>query len=269
VDRVNSLALNPLRLVWSRRQLLARTVRIAVRQRYAGAVLGLAWLVLGPVLLLTLYATVYLVIFRVRPASLEPDVYVLYIFSGLVPFINFSQGLTQGTVSLSTDREVLLNTVFPPELVPLREVAASLVTLGVGIAVIFVVGLFLGRLAFTWLLVPFALALLLMFLTGLTWMLSLANLVLKDIQQVLVYVTIVLLICSPIAYTPDMIPGALKFLIYLNPLAYFIITFQSLIVLGELPPWPILLGACVIGVGTLLLGARVFSRAKMVFFDYA
>lgn len=257
------------RLVWKRRQILLATVAVSLRQRYAGATLGLVWLVLGPVLLLSLYAAIYLVVFRIRPANMEAEVYVLYIFAGLVPLINFSQGLMQGTTSLSADRNVLLNTVFPPELVPLREVAASLVTLSIGLAIICAVGLFLGKAALTWLLVPVVLALLLMFLTGLTWMLALANLVLKDIQQVLVYVTIVLLVASPIAYTPDMLPAALKLLIWFNPLAYFIICLQSLIVLGALPDWPIALGVAVFGVGSLALGAFVFERAKTVFFDYA
>ena len=163
--------LEPITLIWTRRHILLETVKISLRQSYAGSTLGMAWLVLGPILLLSLYAMIYLVVFRVRPANMEAEVYVLYIFSGLVPFLNFSQALIQGTTALSTNREVLLNTVFPPELVPLREVAASLVTLAVGIGIICIVGLFIGKLAFTWLLIPVVLLLLLMFLTGLVWIL--------------------------------------------------------------------------------------------------
>lgn len=266
---IRSGLLTPLALIWTRRHLLLAAIKVSLRQRYAGATLGLAWVVLGPILLLSLYSTIYLVVFRVRPANMDPEVYVLYIFTGLVPFINFSQGLIQGTTALSADRDVLLSTVFPPELVPLREVAVSLATLAVGIGIILVVGLFLDKLAVTWLLVPVVLLLLLMFLTGLVWILSLANLVLKDIQQLLTYVTIVLLIASPIAYTPDMLPPALQVLIYFNPLAYFIVCMQSLIVLGTLPDWPIAAGAALFGVGSIMFGSYVFSRAKAVFFDYA
>ena len=261
--------LEPIYLIWSRRHLLRETVIVSLRQRYAGSTLGMAWLIVGPILLLSLYATIYLVVFRIRPTNMQAEVYVLYIFSGLVPFINFSQALVQGTTSLSSDREVLLNTVFPPELVPLREVAASLVTLAIGIGIICAVGLFIGKFSLTWLLVPIVLLLLLMFLTGLTWVLSLANLVVKDIQQLLTYVIIVLIIASPIAYTLDMLPPMLKMMVYLNPLAYFIICIQSLIVLGSLPPLPIALGAITFGISSLILGAYIFSRAKMVFFDYA
>ena len=58
-------------------------------------------------------------------------------------------------------------------------------------------------------------------MTGVCWVLSLVNLIFKDIQQVLTYVTIMLLVASPIAYTPDMLPPQLRLLIYINPLALF------------------------------------------------
>jgi lipopolysaccharide transport system permease protein len=225
--------------------------------------------VLGPLLLLALYSAIYLVVFRIRPMNMKAEVYVLYIFTGLVPVMNFSQGLIQGTTSLSADRDVLLNTVFPAELVPLREAAVSIATLTAGLGIVAVLGTLFGKLSLTWLLVPVVVVLMLMFLTGLVWILSLANLVLKDIQQLLIYVTLILLVSSPIAYTPDMLPPALRVLIYFNPLAYFIVCLQSLIVLGALPEWPIALGAVLFGAGSLMLGAYVFNRAKTVFFDYA
>ena len=265
----NKQFFEPIYLIWSRRHLLWETVKVSLRQRYAGSVLGLAWVVIGPTLLLAIYAAIYLVVFRIRPANMEANVYVLYIFCGLVPFINFSQALMQGTAALTADREVLMNTVFPPELIPVREVASSLVALSAGIGIICAVGLFIGKFSVTWFLLPIVLILLMMFLTGLSWILSLANLVLKDIQQILAYVTIVLIVASPIAYTPDMLPPMLKILIYFNPLAYFIICIQSLIVLGALPPWPIFLGAFLFGSGSIMIGAFIFNRAKTVFFDYA
>ena len=256
-------------LIWSRRVLLCELVLVALRQRFAGSMLGLAWVILGPAILLALYAMIYLIIFKVRPVGMDPPTYVLYIFAGLVPMLGFSQGLMQGTVSLSGNRDLLLNTVFPPELVPLRETAIATVSLGIGLAITAAFALVLGKVAWTWLLVPIFLALMLMLLAGVCWVLSLLNLIFKDIQQVLSYVTILLLVASPIAYTPDMLPPQLRLLLYLNPLAYFVVAFQSLIVLGELPPWPITVGSFCFAFGSFLLGAWVFSRAKVVFFDYA
>src|SRR3546814_8822466 len=97
---------------------------------------------------------------------MEAGVYVLYIFSGLIPLINFSQGLTQGATSLAADRSVLLSTVFPPELVPMREVLGSLITTSIAVALVMIGGLFMGKASWAWLLVLVVLVLFMMFLAG-------------------------------------------------------------------------------------------------------
>ena len=258
-----------LQIIWSRRRLLVASVLVMIRQRFAGSALGLIWLALGPVLLLGLYAVIYLFIFQVRPVGMDSPTYVLYIFSGLVPLMAFSQGFMQGTGSLAANSEILLNTIFPAELVPLRECAVAVVSLTIGLVVTAVFGAALGKAAWAWLLVPVFLALLLLMLAGVVWVLSLVNLVFKDIQQLLSYVTIVLLVASPIAYAPSMLSAKMQLLIYLNPLAYFVIALQSLIVLGRMPPLPIIAGCFGFAVGSFVVGAWIFSRAKMVFLDYA
>jgi lipopolysaccharide transport system permease protein len=65
-----------------------------------------------------------------------------------------------------------------------------------------------------------------------------------------------------------MVPGALKFVIWLNPLAYFVLTYQRILVLGQLPE---LVPAVILVVGSLgvfLLGGFFFSRTKSVMIDY-
>jgi len=57
------------------------------------------------------------------------------------------------------------------------------------------------------LLLPFVLVLQIMFTCGVAWPLSLANLVLRDVQQMLTFLCTALMIVSPIAYSPDSAPG--------------------------------------------------------------
>ena len=251
------------------RRILLATALVEVRGRFAGSVGGLLWVMLGPLLLMTLYALIYAVIFRVRPPELSELEYVLYILCGLVPFIGFSEGLQAGTTSLSANKEILLNTVFPAELVPLRAVLVSTFSSISGLALLVIAGGAVGTTSWTMLLLPIVVVLQTMFLIGLVWVLALANLILRDIQQILTYLTIILLIASPIAYTPSMIPSLLRPLIYLNPLSYFVIATQHLMILGTLPPWDIALIGTALAVGMFLLGHWTFARAKQVFFDYA
>src|SRR6185437_10729446 len=70
---------DPYRLIYRHRRVLFSAVRVALKARYAGSILGLGWVVVGPLLLLALYAFVYAVVFRIRPAGLALGDYILYI----------------------------------------------------------------------------------------------------------------------------------------------------------------------------------------------
>ena len=249
--------------------LLASSIKVALRTRYAGSLLGLFWIVLGPALLLSLYAVVYTVVFDFRPTVMSRSDYVLYIFAGLVPFLAFSQALAAGTGALIKDQALLMNAVFPAELIPLREVLANGLILLVGFAII--VGLkllFFGGPLITWLLVPPIALAMAMAVTGVVWFLSLANLVAKDVQQMLTYLIIMLLVSSPIAYTPDMLTGAFRILMYANPLSYYVTSFQQVLVLGTVPPAEILIGATLIALVSFHAMYVVFDKGKAVVLDH-
>ncbi len=177
--------------------------------------------------------------------------------------------MTSGTTSLRTQRDVLLNTVFPAELVPLRAVLVSFTSVAIGLVIVLVAAAYVGSLSPWVVLVPVILFLLMLFVTGLVWVLSLANLVLPDIQQVLSYLMMVLLITSPIAYTPSMLPPGFSILIWLNPLSYFVLSLQSAVVFGTFPQLGAIAGCIVLGLVGFAFGWQTFARAKTIFFDYA
>jgi ABC-type polysaccharide/polyol phosphate export permease len=87
------------------------------------------------------------------------------------------------------------------------------------------------------------------------------------VQQALVLVSMALLIASPIAYTPEMAPGALKVLVYLNPLSYFVLPVQELCVAARLPSFAVVAAAAVLAAGSCCLGFALFGRAKRFVLD--
>ena len=230
--------------------------------------MGTFWMVMSPIILMSLYALIYLVIFRIRPTAMSETDYVLYIFCGLMPFLGFMEALNAGSSSLSLNKAVLLNTVFPSELVPVRAVLAAQGPTAVGLVVIVALALALGKHSAALLLVPVIWLFLILFVTGVVWVLSLASLVLRDIQQVLVFLSIVLLIVSPIAYTVDMAPGPMKVVVYANPLSYFLIALHETVVFGRVPPVEIMGAVVLLGLIPFGGGYWVFQKAKGVFFNY-
>ena len=261
---------SPLQLIARYRSILLRTTAVEIRSLYADSALGLAWVLIGPLLLLSLYSVVYIMIFRIQPPGLSGGEYALYVFSGLVPTISFSSALSKGAGALADNRQVLLNTVFPAELLPLRAVLVQSVPMPVALAMVAVaVAVVKGGLGPAALLVPVVIVLQVMFVTGIVWVLSLLTLALRDIQQLLQYVMLILLIITPIAYTPDMIPAQLKLLMYANPLYYYVAAFQQMLVFGALPA-PGILAACAgLAFASFWLGFFLFQRVKLTFYDYA
>ena len=134
-------------LILSRRRLFYSTIVGEIRRRFAGSLLGASWLLLGPLILVVLYAVVYGVVFRLRPPELSPNEYTVYILAGLIPFLAFSDSLTSGSTSLAVQRDVLLNTVFPAEFVPFRAVVVAFVAPCIGILLILLADSAIGRIS--------------------------------------------------------------------------------------------------------------------------
>lgn len=239
-----------------------------IRQRYVGSAGGLAWTLIFPALQLGIYTVVYVFIFRIRPPGLTELGYVLLVFSGLVPLLAFNDALMAANSSLISQSSLLLNTVFPADLIPIRAALAAQCPSLCGMGMTILLGIFLGKVSFTYLLIPLFWIFLLMFVVGLGLFLSLLTLVIKDIQYAIGLVLMLLLILSPFSYTPAMVPSSLKFFLLINPLSYFVLSFQSLICYGKLPEWYLILAVVSLSFGSFLGGLFFFRRVKNLFFDY-
>jgi lipopolysaccharide transport system permease protein len=259
----------PFRLIWRYREIVKASVISELKSAYAGSVLGMAWIAIGPFILLCLYSMVYGVIFRVKPPTMSLGEYIAYVLAGLTAFMGFSSGITMGAQSLARSKQLLLSTAYPSELLGVRTVLVQSAQVVAGICITIVLAILLAH-PTPWLLtVPFIIALQIMFTCGVVWVLSLASLALRDIQHILQYVMFVFLIITPIGYDRELVPPALQFLMYFNPLYYFVTLYQDAIVFGK-PPGAITAIVAIVGsVATFVIAFRIFRRTKQVFFDYA
>jgi lipopolysaccharide transport system permease protein len=239
----------------------------SMNTRFAGSVLGIWWLILGPLFFMSIYAVLYAFVFKVQPADMSTKDYILNILSGLIPYMAFSQAITLGSASLSVDKSLLLNRVFPAELIPVREVLSSTVFLVVGfIIILFSKALYL-EFYFSYFFIPLFIAFYFFTTVGITWFFSIAGLIIKDTQQVIGYFLMILLLASPIAFTPTMVPGWLKPLMYVNPLSPLIQAFQSILVFGKLPSIAITTGCFIVSFISFVGFFKVFSFSKKIVAD--
>ena len=254
--------------IWSHRRLLFRITRGELFARYAGSVIGPAWAMLAPALILAVYALVYLQIFRVRVPGLDPAGYVLFVFAGLVPYLASAEAIASGVASVITNKSVLNNTVFPIDLAPVKAVFLSQVTLLTGLVITAAGVILTGHAHWTLLLVPILWLLLVVSLIGINWILSLLTVVFRDLQNLVAILLMVTLIASPIAYTQAMVPASVRGLLLVNPFAYYVIGFQDLLVDGRLPSLNQSIAIFLIAVITFSVGGWFFARTRPILVDY-
>jgi lipopolysaccharide transport system permease protein len=250
------------------RKIVWATTKVELAKRYSGSAFGILWVFLHPALLLSIYIFVYMVIFKMRFPGYGEVYYVLYVFSGLIPYLGFWDAVASGTLSVKQNIHLVKNVMLPIELIPVRVVMTSMVTQLVSMGLLILLVAANGRLSFHLIWLPVVFLLQVLFLVGLAWILSALAVPLPDIGYFVNLFLLFVMFISPIGFTPDMVPTNLKFMIYLNPVYYMIEMYRNSILRGQ---WPTLtlLAVYVIGcTGLFVLGGAFFQKFKGILVDY-
>jgi lipopolysaccharide transport system permease protein len=258
------------RYLKSHRRLLLRVTVQDLRLRYAGSLLGLGWVALGPLLILGVYSLLYLEVFKVRQNvfHLTSPAYVIYIFCGLVPYLAVAEALGRGVGAVITNKAVLNNTVYPIDLTPVQSALGAQAVMVVGMPLVIVGAVLTGHSHASILAVPVVWALMLVWLVGANWILAMLNVAFRDLQNLITVLLMILLLASPFAYTAAQLAPAVRPIVYVNPFAYFVMAYQHLIMLGHFPPvWQIAV-LMLMPIATFVLGSWFFFKAKGVLLDY-
>jgi lipopolysaccharide transport system permease protein len=240
-------------------RLLVTITRVELAKRYAGSLLGLAWLILQPLLLLSAYLFVYLVVFRVRFPGFSQFDYVLYVFCGLVPYLGLMEGLTSGTLAIRQNMHLVKNVMLPLELIPVRNVLVAMAGQLVALTLVLALIAWNGSLSAGVLLVPLHLVVQFAFVVGLAFVLSAVAVVVSDVSYILNIILFLLMFLSPIGFRPDMVPADFQWVLTLNPVYYMIEVYRGsmLGVLPDLRIWAIFVAMAVVA----FVGGSIFFRA--------
>ena len=255
-------------VIYRHRRLLAAMTRVELAKRHAGSVLGMAWVVLQPALLLSVYVFVYMVVFKIRFPGFSQFDYVLYVFCGLVPYLGFMEALTTGMLSIKQNMHLVKNVMLPIELIPVRSVIVGMASQFVSIALVLVLVAAGGALGWHVLWLPAVIVLQIMWLAGLTWILSSLTVALPDVTYFVNLFIFLLMFLSPIGFKPDMVPPRFRLVVYLNPIYYMTEMYRDSMLNGQWPRPAVLVIYVVMCGATFALGSAFFLRFKGVLADY-
>jgi lipopolysaccharide transport system permease protein len=241
--------------------------KMNLRDRYLGSYLGLAWAILQPILLLTLYTFVFGIVLKTQPVGIgSPIEYVIWLFSGLIPYLVFTEAISSSTNSLITNASLIKNIVFKSETVPIAAVFMAVVPLVVGLAFIMIL-MAVDRQTPSWLLLLLIPVLIIqfIFLIGVGYLLSATAVFLRDIIQFIPTVTMALLFATPIFYAVGMMPPIIARVTFYNPLYQMVQPYRDIIVSHQMPDLFGLLYFGILSVILLVIGLLYFRKLKGFF----
>lgn len=243
------------------RALIAALAGRELKGRYRGSLLGFLWTFLNPLLLLLVYALVFSVYFRV-----QMEHYAVFMFTGLLPWIFFSQSLMEGAGAIADGGSLVTKVLFPQQVLPAVKVIANftnyLLSLPILLGFLLVDGLKLTPCLIA--LIPVAVVHL-AFTFGLVLILSTATVFMRDTRHILGNLLTLWFFLTPVLYPLTQVPEKYRFLVYLNPAAVFTLAYQDAIFWGRWPRWDLLGALALASLVLLWAGARLFEHYKEYF----
>ena len=260
------LYLLPVRHVGLISQFARRDVQAKFRQSW----LGLAWLILAPLLMLVIYTLVFRHVFQVRwSVPGEGNLaFALRLYTGLVVFNFFAECVNRAPHLVLEQPHLVKKVVFPLEILPWSSVLAAGIQLMSGGAIL--LGLrwiSMGSLPWSTLALPLVWLPLFPLCLGLSWALGALGTYIRDISQVVGMVVSALVFISPVFFPVEALPARMQEWMWLNPLAPVMTQTRLVLLQGQWPnlgDWAINLLGCML---VAVVGAIVFDRLRQGFSD--
>ena len=214
-----------------------------LRHRYAGTGLGVVWNVVHPLALITVYSVVFTTLMRGRvPGQFGGDnrfAYVLYLCSGLLPWLAFAECVTRGCNALVENATYLRKLPIPESVFVAKSATAATLGLAISFTLLLLIAPPLGlRPGATWLLLPLPLLALMAMAYGVALMCATLNVFLRDVGQLLTIGLQVVLWTAPIVYVNDdsILPGWFVRLLPFHPLHPPLVAVRDLFLIHTAPP---------------------------------
>jgi len=219
--------------------------------------MGLLWAAIEP---LAYFVVLYLVFSTIRDSGTD---FAIYLITGIVFYHIFSRGTSGGLVSLIMNRGILQSVNIRREFFPI------VATVAIGILAFVDVGVFFGVMpifqfvpSWTVVLLPIPLILLLVLILGLSFLLSVVNVYIRDISNIWGILIHTLLFISPIFWRPEEVDGILLQIHKINPLGQLIHISHKLVIDGQIPPLSEWVYTTLFIFGIFALGYFVFHRLQ-------
>lgn len=239
--------------------------------RYRGTLLGRAWPLLMPLLMLGMYGFVFGVVFRARwPGLADGDHlgFTLNLFVGLLLHGMLAESVGQAPLLMQRNANFVRKMVFPLQVLVAVPLGSALVHASLGLALLALINaIWYHGLHAAWLAVPLVLLPYVILLYGLSLIFAALGVYIRDLGQVVTVLVMAMLFTSTVFFPRAMVPDVLASVVDLNPISWPVDALRGCLLHGT---WPSLVGWGGYVLASLLVlaaGAALFVPLRRGFAD--
>ena len=251
--------------IWRSRELLYSLTMRDLKIRYKQTVLGAAWAIIQPLLLMVVFSMVF---GRFARLNSEGSPYPLFAYCGLLAWQLFAQSVTGASGSLVQNDNLVTKVYFARILLPASMVCAALVDFTINFLLFLLMICYYGVHPSVARLFLLPAAILLALTAGLgvgLWLCAL-NVRYRDVRYTLAFLIQLGLFATPVAYSSTLVPLPLRPLYAINPMVGVIEGFRS-VFLGSPVPWTSMLLSIVVSTIIFISGLWYFRVTEDGFAD--
>lgn len=250
------LIISRIKSIYSYRGALWASALSQFKAKYVGSLLGIFWAALNPLLMMLAVTFVFSIIFKVNI-----DNFALFALAGIVPWTFFASTVSEMTISLKANKNILRQFNLPKEIIPLSIALANLFNFLVGWLIIYPIFLFFKPTIFF--LFPYLIGLILMhflFICGFGLVLSILHIFLRDVEHLLGVILMLWFWITPIFYSVDMTPLNFRWICEYNPMSFFIMSYRDIVFTGSFPAIITVIVTIFLSLTAMILGLAIFAR---------
>jgi len=251
--------------LWEFREILYFLVWRDIKLRYKQTAIGAAWAVLQPLATMAIFTIIFGHLAKIPSDGLP---YAIFSFTGLLPWIYFSQAIARSGGSVVGDANLIKKVYFPRLLIPIAAVLSPLVDFLISFVILLGMAAWFGiRPGWNILTVPLFLVLAMISALAAGLWLSALNVRYRDVGHALPFLIQIWLYASPVAYSVALIPEKWRLVYGLNPMAGAIEGFRWALLHKDRPALGVIAMSTVVVLALLIGGVIFFKRFERSFAD--
>lgn len=217
--------------LFSNRYLVKQLVLQELRSKYNDTLFGSVWLIVTPVIMLSIYTFVFGYVFKARwSADIgAPIDFATVLFIGLILHGFLSENISRAPLLIVQHASYVKKLIFPLEILAWVRVFSSLLPAFVSVMVwLLLVWFTKGYVPLSALLLPILFVPLIFYCLAAVWFLSGLGTYLRDVDQISGVLSTILVFVSPIFFPISSLPAQYQMFMYLNPLTLLVIDAREL-----------------------------------------